>query len=156
MGYCSSWTVPSRGVKDHPCVATKTKPKAKIAVVTLSPDRSRETDRRVQMAIDNRARLMSDLGAALRKRQNIWPIVILAVNTDTIPKHTIVLDSFTLPSHSFSFYEEFMCREGKAVVHLCAPIVRLARTKVKRYSKNISRTACRGSPSPPLGVIKKT
>ena len=84
-------------------MAAKTKPKAKIAVVTLSPVRSCERGRRVQMAIDNRARFMADLGAELRKQRNIWLIVISAVNTDTKLKHTIVYDSFTLPSHSFSF-----------------------------------------------------
>ena len=48
-------------------MASETKRKAKIAVVTLSPVRAGETVRREQMAIDNRACFMTDLDAARRK-----------------------------------------------------------------------------------------
>lgn len=36
------------------------------------------------MAIDNRVRLMTDLGTELREQRNIWLVVILAVDTDTL------------------------------------------------------------------------
>ena len=68
------------------------------------------------MAIDNRVRLMADLGTELYVQRNIYPVVILEVDTDTLMAPGKYVTSIHPSPHSYIFVNMSECREGKAVV----------------------------------------